>query len=117
MIQAYVDIESQSNGAVDFGDKELHFIINGASMSPGKADFSVDAFASTSGRLKPGYRLRQYTATIFDRRALEQLSKANRIEMRLGSIEPKLSNQLITILREYATQVLAQYKIAKERKP
>jgi hypothetical protein len=48
---------------------------------------------------------------------MEQLSKANRIEMRFGTIEQMLSHSTVTNLREYAKQVLALHKIAKERKP
>jgi hypothetical protein len=55
--------------------------------------------------------------SIFNRNAMEQLSKANRIEMRFGTIEQMLSHSTVTNLREYAKQVLALHKIAKERKP
>ena len=115
MVEAYVDIESQSKAPVDFGDQELHFIINGQPLNLGETNFKTDPYASRTGKLKPDFRIREYGVQIFDRPALERLSKANRIEMRLGSIEPKLSNQLIATLREYAVHVLAQYKIARQR--
>lgn len=115
LVEAYVNIESQSKSPVDFGDQELHFIINGQPLNLGETDFKVDAYASRTGKLKPDFRIREYGIQIFDRSALERFSKANRIEMRLGSIEPKLSAQLIATLREYAVQVLAQHKIARQR--
>lgn len=115
MVEAYVDLESQSKSPVDFGDQELHFIINGQPLNLGETKLNVDAYASRTGELKPGFKIREYGVQIFDRPTLERLSKANRIEMRFGSIEPKLSNQLIATLREYALQVLAQYKIARQR--
>ncbi|HEV2666979.1 MAG TPA: hypothetical protein VG324_18810 [Blastocatellia bacterium] len=116
MVNAYVTLESQTKAPVDFGDEEIHFIINGQPLKIGKADFKVDPYPSIGGKLKPGFKLRKFTVVILERQALEQFSKANRIEMRIGSIEPSLSNTLITTLREYATQTLAQHKIAKERK-
>jgi hypothetical protein len=115
MVEAYVNIESQSKAPVDFGDEELHFIINGQPLNLGETNLKVDPYASRAGKLKPDFRIREYGVQIFDRPALERLSKANRIEMRLGSIEPKLSSQFIATLREYAVQVLAQYKIARQR--
>ncbi|MGH9754592.1 MAG: hypothetical protein ACREA2_17590 [Blastocatellia bacterium] len=68
-----------------------------------------------SGKLKPGFRLFKFSATLFDRNDLERFSKANRIEMRLGPIEPALSKAMIAILREYAIQALAQHKIVNRR--
>ncbi len=114
MIEAYATIESQSKGPVDFGDEEIYYMINGQTVNSGKADFKVDPYPSIGGNLKPGFRIRRFTVDILDRRALEQLSKAKRIEMRLGAIETTLSDQLVATLREYATRVLAQHKLASE---
>jgi hypothetical protein len=115
MVNAYATFESQSKGPVDFGDEEIHYIINGQPLSIGKADFSVDPYPSIGGNLKPGFGIRKFTVKLFDRRALEQFSKASHIEMRLGPIETTLSNTFVATLRKYATQVLAQHKIVKER--
>jgi hypothetical protein len=115
MVNAYATLESQSKEPVDFGDEEVHFIINGQTLSLGKADLKVDPYPSIGGKLKPGFRIREFTVLLFDRRALEQFSKAKRIEMRLGPIETTLSDTLVTTLREYATQALAQHKIANGR--
>jgi hypothetical protein len=117
MVSAYATLESQSKEPVDFGDEEVHFIINGQALNLGKADLKVDPYPSIGGNLKPGFRVRRFTVLLFDRRALEQFSKANRIEMRLGSLEPALSQSVVANLREYANQVLAQHKIANERRP
>jgi hypothetical protein len=115
MVQAYVTFESQSKGLVDFGDEELHFIINGRPLNLGKSEFSTIPYGSRTGKLKPDFRLLKFSVKILDRPNLEQFSKANRIEMRLGSIETTLSDQLVATLREYATQALAQHKIANGR--
>ena len=63
---------------------------------------------------KPTVRCRSVTVAQM-RAHIRHLCKANRIEMRLGSIETTLSNQLVATLREYATQALAQHKIGRER--
>lgn len=116
-VEAYIDINSQSKGPVNFGDKELHFIINGTPLKLGEVDLSVNAYAAKYGNIKPGFKISKSGVKLLNRNALEQFSKAKRIEMRLGLIEPTLSDPLITNLREYAIQVLAQHKLAKERKP
>ena len=115
IVQAYVTFESQSKGLVDFGDEELIFLINGQALNLGKSEFTTIPNASRSGKLKPDFRLLKFSVKILDRPNLDRFSKANRIEMRLGSIETTLSNQLVATLREYATQVLAQHRIATEK--
>jgi hypothetical protein len=115
IVQAYVTFESQSKGLVDFGDEELIFLINGQALNLGKSEFTTIPNASRLGKLKPDFRLLKFSVKILDRPNLDRFSKANRIEMRLGSIETTLSNQLVATLREYATQVLAQHRIATEK--
>jgi hypothetical protein len=115
LINAYVDIESQSKEIVDFGDRELHLLINGQPLSFRDINLKTDPYPTISGKLKPGFSLRKYGVVIFDKEALERLSKAKSIEMRLGPIESKLSSEVIATLREYAVQALAQRKTAKER--
>jgi hypothetical protein len=67
-------------------------------------------------RRQRGFRISTFFVAIFDRRMLEQFSRAARIEMRLGSIELTLGQPEVAILREYANQVLAQHKVVRERK-
>jgi len=117
MVKAFVSVESQSKGPVNFGDRQLHFMVDGETLNLAKTSFSVNPYADKYGKLKPGFKISESFNSLFDRRALEQFSKANRIEMRLGSIEPTLSQSVVANLREYANQVLAQHKISMERKP
>jgi hypothetical protein len=67
-------------------------------------------------RKQRGFKLSTFFVAIFNRSELEQIGRAKNIEMRLGPIEPTLSHPVVSILRDYANQVLAQHKIAKERK-
>jgi len=92
-------------------------MVDGETLNLAKTSFSVNPYADKYGKLKPGFKISESFNSLFDRRALEQFSKANRIEMRLGSLEPTLSQSVIANLREYANQVLAQHKISMERKP
>lgn len=113
MIQAQVVFESQSKRPVDFGDEELHFIVDGQPMNLGKTDFTL--IPAAPGKLKPDFRLFEFSVKILDRPNLERFSRAKHVEMRLGSIETTLSSQLVASLREYAIQTLTQNKTARER--
>ncbi len=106
---------SQATHLVDFGDQELHFLIDEKPLDLGRAMGGLDTGVDKN-KLKPGFRASQSFVSIFSRSDLERFGKARRIDMRLGSIELTLSQPVMAILREYANQVLTQHKIAKERK-
>ena len=106
---------SQATHLVDFGDQELHFLIDEKPLDLGRAMGSLDVGVDKS-RLKPGFRSSQSFVSIFSRSDFERFRNARRIDMRLGSIELSLGQSEVAILREYANQVLAQHKIASERK-
>jgi hypothetical protein len=114
-VKAEAWFRSQSKDPVDFGDQELHFLIDEKPLDLGKTPGGANAYMDKS-TLKPGFRSNKSFVSIFDRSDLAQFAKAKRIEMRLGSIELTLGQPEVTILREYANQVLAQHKIANERK-
>lgn len=116
-IRAIVDFESQSKGPMNYGDEELHFLIDGASVNLGRTPARPTPFAGRYNKLKPGFKHRDNYTNILDRRDLGHFDKARSIEMRLGTIELRLDQTTVTNLREYANQVLAQHKLAKERKP
>jgi hypothetical protein len=108
-------LRSQATYLVDFADQELHFLIDEKPMDRGRAMGGLDTGVDKS-KLKPGFRSSQSFVSIFSRSDLERFSKAKRIDMRLGSIELTLSQPVMAILRDYANQVLAQHKIASEKK-
>jgi len=114
-VKAEAWFRSQSKDPVDFGDQELHFLIDDKPLDLGKTPGGTNAYVDKS-TLKPGFRSKKSFVSIFDRSELGQFAKAKRIEMRLGSIELTLSQPVIAILREYVNQVFAQHKIASERK-
>jgi len=116
-IRAVVNFESQSKTPVNYGDREFHFMVDGAPLNLGKVDIEVDPYAGRYNKLQPGFKIRETFLKIFDRSALELFSKASRVETRLGPIEFVLDQSLSALLREYSNRVLAQHKIVKERKP
>jgi hypothetical protein len=114
-VKAEAWFRSQSKDPVDFGDQELHFLIDDKPLDLGKTPGGANSNMDKS-TLKPGFRSRKSFVSIFDRSDLTQFAKARRVEMRLGSIELTLGQPEVAMLREYANQVLAQHKIVNEKK-
>ena len=117
MVSAQANLTSLLKSPIDFGDQQLHLLIDGKPLDLGECVGGAAESTSEDIRWQQGYRISKSFLSIFNRNAMEQLSKANRIEMRFGTIEQTLSQSNVTNLREYAKQVLALHKIAKERKP
>jgi hypothetical protein len=113
-LKAEVWFRSQATSLVDFGDKQLHFLIDDKPSDLGRTMGGPDR--TDKSKLKPGFRSSQSFVAIFRRSDLERFSKAKRIEMRLGSVELTFSESAVATLRQYANQVLAQHKIVMERK-
>jgi hypothetical protein len=114
-VKAEAWFRSQSKDPVDFGDQELHFLIDDKPLDLGKTPGGTNANMDKS-TLKPGFRSSKSFVSILDRSDLTQFAKARRVEMRLGSIELTLGQPEVAMLREYANQVLAQHKIVSEKK-
>jgi hypothetical protein len=114
-VKAETWFRSQAIQLVDFGDRELHFLIDEKPLDLGRPMGGLDTGVDKS-KLKPGFRSSQSFVSIFSRSDLERFSKARRVDMRLGSIELTLSQPVMAVLRDYANQVLAQHKIASEKK-
>ena len=115
-VAAEVKFRSLYKESVDFGDQELHFLIDGKPLNHGRISGGDAEATDENMRKQRGYKLSTFFVAIFNRSELEQLSKAKNIEMRLGSIKPTLGQPVVSILRDYANQVLAQHKIVRERK-
>jgi hypothetical protein len=114
-MKAEIWFRSQSKGSIDFGDQELHFLIDGKSLDKGEIPGGPNVYADER-TLKPGFKISESFVSILNRSDLEQFSKARSIEMRLGSIELKLGQDVVTILGEYSKQVIARHKVLRERK-
>jgi hypothetical protein len=108
-VKAEFWFRSQATSLVDFGDQELHFLINEKPLDIGRAMGGLDTGVDKS-KLKPGFRSSQSFVSILSRSDLERFGKARLVEMRLGSVELTLSQSVIAILREYVNQALAQRK-------
>jgi hypothetical protein len=115
-VTAEVWFRSLYKGSVNFGDQELHFIIDGKPLNLGEMPEGTAEATDENMRRQRGFTIKKSFVSIFDRRAVEQFSKATRVEMRFGPIELALDQSTVSVLRDYANQVLAQHKISKEKK-
>lgn len=109
-ITTIVHIKSDSKKLTNYGDEEINILINGQRRSGPPGEFKIQ----TVGR-KEGFALPRRGALVLDSEELELLTKANRIEMQVGSTELTLSKAMVSTLREYAIQTLAQHKIVNKR--
>jgi hypothetical protein len=115
-VKAETRFRSLYKGSVDFGDQELRLLIDGKPLDLGKIPGGDPEATDENMRRQRGFRISTFFVVILDRRVLEQLTRATRIEMRLGSIELTPGHPEVAILRDYANQVLAQHKLVRERK-
>ena len=115
-VKAEVWFRSLHKGSVNFGDQELHFMIDGKPLNLGEMPEGTAEATDENMRRQRGFTIKKSFVSIFDRRAVEQFSKATRVEMRFGPIELALNQSTVSVLRAYANQVLAQHKISREKK-
>jgi hypothetical protein len=115
-VKSEVWFRSLYKGSVNFGDQELHFMIDGKPLNLGEMPEGTAEATDENMRRQRGFTIKKSFVAIFDRRAFEQFSKATRVEMRFGPIELALNLSAVSSLRDYANQVLTQHKIAREKK-
>jgi len=92
--------DSQNNGNVDFGDEELHFLVDG---EPVKGGSTASGFASSLlDKPAPGFKRRNsYTGGVYLSQ-LQQIAKGKNVAMRFGSIKLTLDEKLLNSLRDFA---------------
>ena len=99
--QAFVRLESQSKGSVDFGDKQLHFIVDGKRIKVGESVGTLLKFPGKDPDLKPGFKNREVFTNGLNLEQMKQIANGNRVEMRFGKYESVLSTTLLGNLREF----------------
>ena len=112
-------VASQARVPPDFGDNKLHFLVDDKPLNIEYSTISdIPMSLEAKYHIEKDNLPRKVTYSYYvNDPSFDSLSKAENIEMKLGPFELKLSNSATANLREYGKQVLAQYKIAKEKKP
>ena len=98
---ALVRFESQSKVATDFGDQELHFIIDGQRLNIGESAGRVSGFSARDPRLKLDFKILKVFVNSLNTSQLKQVAGGSRVEMRLGKYEFVLSTKMLGTLREF----------------
>ena len=102
--KAMVWFESQAKIMTDFGDQELHFIIDGNRLKASKSSGGVSRLAMKDPELKPGYKIREVFVNSLDTDELKQVAAGKHVEMRLGKYEFTLTHTVLENLREFVRE-------------
>jgi hypothetical protein len=88
----FANFSSYTQDLYDFGDRELHFLVDGDRVSLGAAKRGIPAtFPGSPETLFIGIRLTD----------LDRIASGKKVEMRLGSIECAISDETLSVLREF----------------
>jgi hypothetical protein len=104
--KAMVWFESQAKMATDFGDQELHFIIDGKRVSLGESPGTLLSALGKDPELKPGFKIHERFVNSLDTDQLKQLASGKHVEMRLGKYEFVLSDTTLGNLREFVHEFI-----------
>jgi hypothetical protein len=102
--KATVWFESQAKIMTDFGDQELHFIIDGNHLKAGKSSGGVSRLPMKDPELKPGFKIREVFVNSLDTDELKQLAAGKHVEMRLGKYECTLNPAVLENIREFVRE-------------
>jgi len=97
--KAMVWFESFANVPTDFGDKELHFIIDGKRLKIGESSGGTPDQST-----KSTYRSLKTFVNILDTDELKPLAAGKQVEMRLGKYEFTLTPAVLENLREFVRE-------------
>jgi hypothetical protein len=113
--KAMVIFESFANAPTDFGDKELHFIVDGKLLKVGESAGGTAASRSTN----PTYKILKRFVNSLDTAQLKKLAASRNVEMRLGKYEFVLSPAVLENFREFVREFIKYAPSSKlrERRP
>ncbi|MCI0389853.1 MAG: hypothetical protein MOB07_13980 [Acidobacteria bacterium] len=113
---AGASFHSHSTKYVDFGDRELHFIIDGKQLAIGKASERIKSpvliLSNKDERGRVPYSSLSSALSISQ---VEEIAIGKRVEMRLGKIELTLNQATLDSIREFARE-FANYAPTRSKK-
>ena len=112
---ASVALKSSVKGSVDYGDRELHFLVDGARLA-GRRTSSNSADPLLSEQDDKG---RRPDFTFFSTLVLsqvERLATGKKVEVRLGAIETALNPATLAAIRDFAREFAAHAPTRSNRK-
>jgi hypothetical protein len=112
---ASVTLRSSVKDSVDYGDRELHFLVDGSRL-PGRRTSSDVVNRLLSEEDDKGRRPNFTFFSTLDLSQVEQLAAGKRVEMRLGAIETALSPATLAAIRDFAREFAAHAPTRSNRK-
>jgi hypothetical protein len=116
---ATIRFKSQTKKPSDFGDRELHFIVDGKQVKVGESSGRISQFPADDPDLKPGFKIIESFVNTLDAAQLKQIAGGNRVEMRLGKFEFALNAAVLGNVREFVREFAkrAPSSKLKEKRP
>jgi hypothetical protein len=112
---ASVTLKSSVKDSVDYGDRELHFLVDGARL-PGRRTSSNVVNPLLSEEDDKGRTPNFTFFSTLDLSQVERLAAGKKVEMRLGPIETALSPATLAAIRDFAREFAAHAPTRSNRK-
>lgn len=97
--KASVRFESFDNAVTDFGDRELHFIVDGKRISVGESSRGIPDRSDN-----PNYKTSKSFFNYLKTDQLKQLADGKNVEMRLGKYEFTLNSAVLDNVRGFVRE-------------
>jgi hypothetical protein len=112
---ASVTLKSSVRGSVDYGDRELHFLGDGARLAAHETS-SNSAHPLLSEQDDKGRRPDFTFFSTIDLSQVERLTDGKKVEVRLGAIETDLNPATLVAIRDFAQEFAAHAPTRSNRK-
>jgi hypothetical protein len=112
-----VGFDSRSTKPIDFGDNELHFIIDGTPLPIGDASSSTPPpVLILSDKDEKGRKPYASFSAALSLSQLEQIANGKRVDMRLGSIKLTMEQSTLASLREFTNEFVSHAPTRQKKK-
>lgn len=112
---ASVTLKSSVKGSVDYGDRELHFLVDGARLA-GRRTSSNSADPLLSEQDDKGRRPDFTFFSTLVMSQVERLATGKKVEVRLGAIETALNPATLAAIRDFAREFATHAPTRSNRK-
>jgi hypothetical protein len=102
-----ITFTSLSNGGIDLGDEELHFLVDGKPIKGGESSGGTPSRVDDP---KSKFKIRKRLVNSLSLVDVQRLAHGNRVEMRFGSIELTFDEKLMKRIRTFVAAAPSRYK-------
>jgi hypothetical protein len=102
-----ITFTSLSNGGVDLGDEELHFLVDGKPIKGGESSGGTPSRVDDPNSK---FKIRKRLINSLSLVDVQRLARGKRVEMRLGPIELTFDEKLMTRIQAFVAAAPSRYK-------